>query len=141
MEKDRERRYQSAAEMRADLKAIKPDAQSIASQPSIRRGWRPLASVAAVLGIALAAAVGWLLYSQRHQPKMRSPLQQMSIERLTSDRNTGGAANISPDGKYVVYESSRDGKLSLWLRQVATSNAVRLVPDSEDWFFGTDLLA
>ena len=65
-------------------------------------------------------------------------MQQMSIERLTGDRNTGGAANISPDGVAVVYESAGMASSGLWLqpdRQLLS--AVRLVPDSEDWFFGT----
>jgi Tol biopolymer transport system component len=61
----------------------------------------------------------------------------MSIERLTNDGNTTGSTNISPDGKYVVYEVKRDGKLSLWLRQVATSSTVKLVPDSDTGYGGT----
>jgi eukaryotic-like serine/threonine-protein kinase len=137
LEKDLERRYQTAAEIRADLKAIKTDAQPMVNQPSTRRVWKPLASVATALGIALVAAVGWLLYSQLHPSKMRNPLQQMSIERLTSDGKTTGSANISPDGKYVVYQAARGDKSSLWLRQVATSSSVKLVPESDDTYYGT----
>ena len=64
-------------------------------------------------------------------------VQQMLVERLTHDGKTNGSTSISPDGKYVVYEVARDGKLSLWLRQIATSSAVKLVPDTDDGFGGT----
>ena len=37
----------------------------------------------------------------------------MSISRLTNDGKTNGSTSISPDGKYVVYEVNRDGKLSV----------------------------
>ncbi len=90
-----------------------------------------------MLGIGLVASLGWLLYAKLHPTKVRNPLQQMSIERLTTDGKTTGSVNISPDGKYVVYEAERDNKHSLWLRQVATSSSVKLVPDSDDSYFGT----
>ena len=65
----------------------------------------------------------------------------MSISRLTNDGKTTGSTSISPDGKYVVYEVNRGGKLSLWLRQVATASAVKLVPDSEVGYGGTTFSA
>src|SRR5262249_60453046 len=62
---------------------------------------------------------------------------QMLIERLNNDGKTNGRNSISADGKYVVYEVSKDSKVSLWLRQIATSSAVKLVPDTDDGFGGT----
>ncbi len=160
MEKDRERRYESAADLGADLLSIKlegewahaapaPAAQADgaalpAVPPETSRKveaevppHRAITILAAILSIALVASLGWLLYTKLHPTKIRSPLQQMSIERLTTDGKTTGSVNISPDGKYVVYEAERDDKHSLWLRQVATSSSVKLVPDSDDTYFGT----
>jgi eukaryotic-like serine/threonine-protein kinase len=101
-------------------------------------GWhKTVTPLTAMLSIALVAVLGWLLYVKLHPTKVRNPLQQMSIARLTTDGKTTGSVNISPDGKYVVYEAERDNKHSLWLRQVATSSSVKLVPDGDDTYFGT----
>jgi eukaryotic-like serine/threonine-protein kinase len=94
-------------------------------------------TVAAVIGVIVIAGLGWLLYSRSQQRPSRVAAQQMSVERLTNDGQTNGSTTISPDGKYVVYEVSKDGKLSLWLRQIATSSAVKLVPDSDTGYGGT----
>jgi eukaryotic-like serine/threonine-protein kinase len=93
--------------------------------------------VAAVVGVIVVGALAWLLYSRSRPRPLRTAAQQMSVERLTHDGQTNGSTSISPDGKYVVYEVTRDGKLSLWLRQIATSSAVKLVPDTEEGFGGT----
>ena len=70
----------------------------------------PMQSADPILVPALVAALGWLLYAKLHPTKIRNPLQQMSIERLTTDGKTTGSANISPDGKYVVYEAEKNDK-------------------------------
>jgi serine/threonine protein kinase len=93
--------------------------------------------IGSLVALAGIFAIGWLLYSQLHRRAPIRTAQQMSIERLTHDGKTTGSTTISADGKYVVYEVSKDGKLSLWLRQIATSSAVKLVPDSDDGFRGT----
>jgi Tol biopolymer transport system component/serine/threonine protein kinase len=63
------------------------------------------------------------------------PFQNVRLNRLT---NTGRAneAAISPDGKYVVHVVSEAGQQSLWVRQVATSSNVQIVPPSEAKYWG-----
>ena len=94
-------------------------------------------AVAALVALAILAGLGFLFFSRLHSTPAKTSAQQMSIERLTNDGRISGSTNISPDGKYVVYEVTREGKLSLWLRQVATASAVKLVPDSETGYGGT----
>jgi len=169
LEKDRDLRCQTAAELKADLKRVRRDHGSDKSLPHASSGQHTAAvsqartsveqpspppssasvliaeakrhkigvTVSAVAAVMVVAALAWLLYSRLHQRMPRSAAQQMSVERLTHDGKTNGSASISPEGKYVVYAVTKEGKLSLWLRQIATSSAVKLVPDTDDGFGGT----
>src|SRR5262249_47088664 len=183
LEKDRDLRYQHAAEIRSDLKRLKRDTDSQkisvdddeaetgadatlknrgsgesgtglrrAQPPVTAPGTRPSSAsillaearrhktgvvIGALATLATVVTVSWLLYLQLHRHVPNRAAQQMSIERLTHDGKTNGSTSISADGKYVVYEVSKDSKVSLWLRQIATSSAVKLVPDTDDGFGGT----
>jgi serine/threonine protein kinase/Tol biopolymer transport system component len=181
LEKDRDLRYQHAADIRSDLKRLKRDTDSrqisitsdepadaetrvdpAARDSGASKTVRPAAAVdaattpssasvllaeakrhktgviiAGVIALIAVAAISWLLYSQSHKRAPAHSAQQMSIERLTFDGKTNGDTSISADGKYVVYQVTKDGKRSLWLRQIATSSAVKLVPDTDDEFGGT----
>jgi len=177
LEKDRDLRYQHAAEIRSDLKRLKRDTDSqhtsvvagdeadgtqvvatggksqiaqATPQPSGTMDQRRpssasvligeakrhkvTVSVLAMLGVALAALIGWLLYRTQHPQGTPRVAQEMSIQKLTGDGKTNGSTSISPDGRYVVYEVVTEGKLSLWLRQIATSSSVKLVPEGDDAF-------
>ena len=56
LEKDRERRYQSAAEMRGDLEALRPAIQVAGARPGGRRRWKLVAG-AAVTTVAIVASL------------------------------------------------------------------------------------
>jgi serine/threonine protein kinase/Tol biopolymer transport system component len=137
LEKDRDLRYQSAAEMRAELKRLKRDTSSgkvpqasgtgsAVSVPKARSSKRAVTGIiAALLIVAVVAGVSvWLSRRQRG-----FNLQNMKISQITTSGNAGAAA-LSPDGRYIVYVLRDGAEESLWVQQMATgSNVQLLAPD------------
>ena len=56
-----------------------------------------------------------------------------TVSKVTAAGNVRRAA-LSPDGKIVAYVIDEAGKQGLWVRQVAVSNSVRLVPPSDTYY-------
>lgn len=120
LEKDREVRYQSAAEMRADLKRLKRDSESGRSVRLTARSRGPLPlwklAVAAVVMVFLVVAAAWLL-SRRHTPSATASAAATE-RRLTTNptANPLSTAAISPDGKYLAMADATGA----YVRTVAT---------------------
>lgn len=145
LSKDPEDRYQTAKDLRNDLRALKEDLSSgavaaavsgVHTLPAAPRAAAKRRYVAvAVVGIAaLAGAAAAFVYwsGDDRQPGGASPANaqpfaSVSLNRLTTTGAAGRAA-ISDDGRYVAYEVTEGGKSGLWLRQVATTSNVAIVP-------------
>ena len=159
LEKDRELRYQNAAEVRSDLKRLKRDLDSarqtaatsgatlsatspqIIPPPSgahaIAQGARrhKLTFAAASLAILLVlAAAGYGIYALAHRPKP-VPFQSISVRKLTDDGKASVAA-ISPDGKYVVHVVEDSGLQSLWIHHVPTNSMNQILAPADKRIFG-----
>jgi serine/threonine protein kinase/Tol biopolymer transport system component len=152
MEKDRELRYQSAAELRGDLKRLKrdtssertnaasglgePEAISVVRQSAVASSGtapaatasskatlsRPLLYVALVV-FAVLLFGGYKFLTRPHN----FDLQNMQITRLT-DSGKATRVAISPDGRYIVYVQAEGEEESLRVRNVATKSDVQVLP-------------
>ncbi len=138
LEKDRDVRYQSASELRADLKRLKRDTVSgIAAAVSVTRPALARARsrrVGLALGaaaVALLAAMGYLIY-QKTRPQS-TPVQR-TLTQLTFDPGLEDEATWSPDGRFVAYTSDRSGNFDIWVQPVAGGDAVQVTKDpAHDW--------
>ncbi|MBK5296887.1 MAG: serine/threonine-protein kinase [Vicinamibacteria bacterium] len=146
--KDPEDRYQTAKDLRNDLRSLKTDLDSGAVQadsgvarPVIvsRRRFSPVALWAALGAVVVIGLGGWAVMRSRSAPGAVEPkgaaFDAVTLTRLTTT-GTAGLAAISDDGRYVAYVVAEEGKQGLWLRQVATSSNVQIVPPADMRFSG-----
>jgi len=84
----------------------------------------------AVLGIG--GAIVYRYYGSNGASASKPPARAANLKmtRLTANGKTENAA-ISPDGKTVVYVLRDGAQRSLWVRQVATSSNIQIVPPAE----------
>ncbi len=159
LEKDRELRYQHAADIRSDLKRVMRDTDSgrsgvvsipTSSAPSGTRVPGQASSGAIILaearkhkgmlamimvGLLLSIAALTIYLLRLKAPVSEWNLQTMKISRVTQNGNAVNVA-ISPDGRYIVYVLSEGDKQSLNVRQLATGSDVQILPPEEVSFFG-----
>ena len=111
LEKDRNLRYQHAADIRTDLQRLKRDSDS--RQQVSASGTRIVASTASkanrsaliyLLAAILVFALGGIGYRwwRTHQAVPKGTIQQMQLT-WNSPENLVGTSAVSPDGKLVVY--------------------------------------
>jgi serine/threonine protein kinase len=155
LEKDRNLRYQHAAEMRTDLQRLKRDTDSsrqvaatpdpataggsssasVPVQPAHSSSSSSVAAVAkqhklglgvgALVALVLVAAAGYGVFALLGRSGP-APFQNFTVSKATQ---TGKAALValSPDGKYLLYVVKDSGQQSLWLQNVPTQSTTQVV--------------
>jgi eukaryotic-like serine/threonine-protein kinase len=144
LEKDRELRYQTASDMRADLKRLRREIDSSPSHGvSGRRGWRsransvrarPLvfrllapAALSVLVLLAAAAYAGWRwLKSNEDGPDW----SRASDIQLTDNAGTEFHPSLAPDGKTFVYSGDQAGNFDIYFQRVGGKNPTNLTKDS-----------
>jgi serine/threonine protein kinase len=120
LEKDRDVRYQSAAELRADLKRLKRDTTSAkvtAVMPVPPRGLGKSRAVWIAVATVGIIVLGTLIFLLRTPPTVQNPLSNARFARLTDFEGAKTNPAISPDGKFVAFISERSGISDIWLVQ------------------------
>ena len=117
VEKDREARYQTAAEMRADL-------SNLIQKKEPKLGARKWAMAAGV--VVLLIALFW--FGRARQPSGQS-FPELKLRELTNSsfENRVLTGAISPDGKYLAYSDTKGIRIQL----VATGET-RAIPQPEE---------
>jgi eukaryotic-like serine/threonine-protein kinase len=145
LEKDRNLRYQTAAEMRADLQRLRRDSTSgkmaavDAGGPAASGKLRWLVALAAVI-VGLVVAGAWLRLLRTPSKVLPSPsAKPESIERrltANSSENPLDGAAISPDERYLAFSDST----GLYLKLIQTGETHRVAAPAgfsghvESWF-------
>jgi len=125
--KDPKDRYQHAGDLALDLRRF---AQAWASKSLLSmRGAAPAKGnkrlVTAVLLLGVAGAAWWVGH-RGAVGSIDNPLASAKFTRLTNFEGSESDAALSPDGKFAVFLSDRDGPLDILLTQVGSGRFVNL---------------
>jgi eukaryotic-like serine/threonine-protein kinase len=140
LEKDKALRYQTAADVTADLKRVERDSSSsrvavVAAPASDRRTWL-MYTVAATAVVALLAGGAALFYSRKPAEPVTSPSEYV---QLTNFNDSAGSPSVSPDGRMVTFIRGGDfccggGNGQVYVKLLPGGEAVRLTSDAAPKF-------
>lgn len=122
LEKDRDLRYQSAADIRADLQRLKRDTRSDVvpgvrpSEASRNKSW--LLPVVAASLVLLVLAVLVMLVMEKSSGPGRS-FQVANNTQITTSSGLSLYPTFSPDGAEIAYSTDREGTFEIFVRQLA----------------------
>jgi serine/threonine protein kinase len=118
LEKDRNQRYQSASEIRADLETLRREIEP--------RGLRRWTVATAVILVFIAIASLWFF---KKQSRSRTITPDIKVRQLTVNSADNRVINgvISPDGKYLAYVDLKGMHL-----EIADTGETRSIPTPEE---------
>jgi eukaryotic-like serine/threonine-protein kinase len=134
LEKDREVRYQTAADMRADLKRVDRDSSAAGSAaPVLQSRRRAIPRAVMVIGLLVlaAAVVGSTLYLRKSGARtVSSPNEWV---QLTNFADSATEPSFSQDGRMLTFlvggEGFIKGNAQVWVKSLPKGEAVKLTDD------------
>ncbi len=141
-EKDPDMGYQSAADLRADLKRVKREIDSSPSWTSSgslassgtsapKAYYRYYLAAVPVLIIIAAAAILYFFVRSGPASVQATDWSQATSTQLTNDAGTEFFPSISPDGKTFVYAGETAAGFDLFLQRVGGKNTTNLTEGSD----------
>src|SRR6202140_200495 len=142
LEKDREVRCQSGAELKADLKRLQRDSISgtaahVTTAAVTQHSSKKWQIAAVAVAVVVVGALALWFASHRGMPSKLTQAPASVPRRLTSNptENPISVSAISPDGKYLAYSD----KTGTYLRLMSTGEAHSLLSKNNDvqylsWF-------
>jgi serine/threonine protein kinase len=134
LRKDVERRFQTAADLRAALRDVRAEAEAVTRMPAgehdargVRVGW------IWIMGMVLIAALGGLLlYRDRRDSKPGATASVLSRAiPLTAFRGNEGNPSFSPDGNQIAFSWDGEGRdnSDIYVKLVGPGRPVRVTTD------------
>ncbi|MEO6236915.1 MAG: protein kinase [Vicinamibacterales bacterium] len=127
--KDPKQRLRDIGDARIEIDALDEVARGTAAARGGSRAparipttWLPWVAL-----LALAAGVG--VWEATRPVPTENPLANARFTPLTNWEGTEEGAEISPDGRFVVFLADREGEFDLWWSQVGTGEFKNLTPD------------
>ena len=139
LEKDPGMGYQTAADLRSDLKRMKREidssptwssgqkrASGFSSESSSKWKWLSAASVVTLLGLLVS-----YFFFFRTQPQAVSEWASAKNVQLTFQGGTEAYPSLSPDGKSFLFAARSDGDDDIFLQRIGGTNAQNLTADAK----------
>jgi len=126
--KDPEERWQSASDIKRELRWIAAEPGAAVSPPTFSRG-RNRERVAWALMAVFLLATAWLVLLLWRRPE--PPRKAIQFIVPPPEKSVlGYTFALSPDGEQIVFEADREGQKQLWMRPLDSAEA-RLIPGTE----------
>ncbi len=134
--------YQSATELRADLKRVRRDLDSFPSWSTqsgtssiivraiARRPWYAYATAAVVLMMAAATAT-YLIMAGTKPAEGGTDWSEATSVQITNQTGTEYFPSLSPDGKDVVYAAEENGSFDIFVQRVGGKRRNNVTSDSK----------
>jgi Tol biopolymer transport system component len=139
LQKDAERRYQSAKDVRNELQTLKEDlasgetAAAVGTAPARSKRFRTTTIVAIVsLTVLLATTAFYAAWHAIRGPAPASLATQVHHTALTTTPGAELHPSISPDGNWIVYDAGDRGRRHIYLQSVGGQTPIDLTKDSPD---------
>ncbi len=130
LSKDPKHRLRDIGDARLDLYDSAEVPQSTTGPPAATT--RRVVAAVVVSAASLALALGLWWGRRIVEPSPPNPLAAATFTRLTDFEGTEHDAALSPDGRFVVFRSDRDGPFDVWLSQVGSGRFTNLTHGKED---------